>query len=116
MNNLKVLNGRLETITWGIILILLSVLMIIPGDQGNLFLLGTGVVFLGLNMARSALGISLNWFSITLGALALILGGLGVLWPVLGIKTHVKVDIFPLILLAVGLYLLIPAPKKEVSG
>lgn len=116
MNSLKVLNGRLEAIAWGMILILLSILMIIPGDQSNLFLLGTGVVFLGLNLARSAMGIPLNWFSITLGGLALVLGGLGVLWPVLGIRAHVKVDIFPIILLAVGLYLLIPAPRKEVSG
>ncbi len=116
MNNLKALNGRLEAIAWGIILILLSILMVVPGDQGNEFVLGTGVVFLGLNLARSMMGIPLNWFSITLGGLALLLGGLGVLWPVLGIKAHVKVDIFPLILLAIGLYLLIPAPKQQTSG
>ena len=56
MNDLKVLNGRLEAIAWGFILILLSILMVIPGNQDNLFLLGIGVTFLGLNLARSAKG------------------------------------------------------------
>ena len=58
----------------------------------------------------------MNGFSITLGALALVLGALSLMWPLLGVKAHVRVDIFPIILLAVGLYLLIPWPKKEITG
>jgi hypothetical protein len=116
MNNLQVLNQRYEAIAWGAIFILLGFLMFIPGDQNNVFVLGIGIILLGLNLARSLTRIAVNWFTVIIGAMALMLGGLSLLWPVLGIKAHYQVDIFALIVLAIGLYLLIPAPKKEISG
>ena len=116
MNNLKALNQRYESVAWGAIFILLATLMFIPGDQNNEFLLGVGIILLGLNLVRSIQNMAVNVFSTIIGAMALVVGAISVLWPILGIKAHYEVDIFAFILLAIGLYLLIPGPKKEISG
>ncbi len=116
MNEMKALNARYEVTAWGLIFLWLGILMIVPGDQGNLFVLGIGVILLTLNLARSARGIAMNWFSTILGALALGLGGIGLLWPWIGGGRHFEVDIFPIIMLVIGLYLLIPGQKKEHVG
>ena len=116
MNELNVLNQRYEAIAWGGIFILLGVLMFIPGDQNNVFVLGIGIILLVLNLARSLTQIAVNRFTVIIGAMALVLGGLSLLWPVMGNGTRFEVDIFPFIILAIGLYLLIPASKKEISG
>ena len=116
MNNLKVLDQRYETIAWGAIFITLSILMLIPGDQNNVFVLGVGVILLGLNLARRLSQVAVNWFTTALGAIALTLGGLSWLWPVIGNDTPFEVDIFPIIVLAFGLYLLLPGSKKGING
>ncbi len=115
MKNLSALNGRLEAAAWGAILILLSILMIIPGNQNNEFLLGIGIIFLGLNLVRRANQIAMNLFSVITGGIALVLGALSLAWPLLGIKAHIEADPFAILALAIGLYLLIPGPKKETS-
>ena len=116
MNKLNGLNHRYEAIAWGAIFILLGILMFVPGDQNNVFVLGIGVILLGLNLARSLTQIAVNRFTVIIGAMALVLGGLSLLWPMMGNGTRFEVDIFPFIILAIGLYLLIPGPKKEISG
>ena len=116
MNKLNVLNQRYEAIAWGGIFILLGILMFIPGDQNNVFVLGIGIILLGLNLARSLTQIAVNRFTVIIGAMALVLGGLSLLWPMMGNGTLFEVDIFPFIILAIGLYLLIPGPKKEITN
>ena len=116
MNNLQVLNQRYEAIAWGTIFILLGFLMFIPGDQNNIFVLGIGIILLGLNLARSLTQIAVNRFTVIIGVMALVLGGLSLLWPMMGNGTRFEVDIFPFIILAIGLYLLIPGPKTETHG
>ena len=116
MNNLKALDQRYETIAWGAIFILLSILMLIPGDQNNVFVLGVGLILLGLNLARRASQIAVNWFTVALGVIALALGGLSLLWPVIGNGGLFAVDIFPILVLAFGLYLLLPGSKEEITG
>jgi hypothetical protein len=115
MNDMKVLNQRYETIAWGAIFTLLATLMFIPGDQDNVFLLGIGVILLVLNLARSIKRMTVNLFTTIIGVMALVVGGISVLWPILGIKAHYQVDVFSLIVLAFGLYLLIPGSRKETS-
>jgi hypothetical protein len=116
MNDLKALNQRYETITWGAIFTWLAVLMFIPGDQDNWFLLGTGVILLALNLRRRAVQIATNLFSTIVGVMALVAGGISLLWPFLGIEAHYEVGFFPFLILACGLYLLIPGQKEDASG
>ena len=84
--------------------------MIIPGDQIGIFMLGTGFVFLGLNVVRRMSDIPVNAFSITMGILALGLGAYVLVRPLFNLP-HFSVDFIPLVLIVIGLYVLIPHPK-----
>ena len=114
MKDIRVRNKRYAAIAWGSLFLLLGILMLIPGDQNGIFILGAGVILLGLNLARSLSGIRVSAFSITLGALAVVLGLYALLRPLLG-APHIEVDIIPLVLIVVGLYVLIPGPKRAGS-
>ena len=115
MNEVRMLNRRYAAAAWGALFILLGILLIVPGDQNAAFVIGCGIVLLGLNLARAIHRIPVNVFSTTLGFLALCLGGLGLIGPVLGIP-HFEIPLIPAGLLIVGLYLLIPRPKPMEAG
>jgi hypothetical protein len=110
------LDNRLQTVTWGIIIILFGGLSLIPGDQANIFVLGIGIVLLGLNLLRFIKRIPVNTFSIVLGMVALSLGGIASLRSILGWKFQVDLPLFPLLLIAFGLYLLLPSSKEKEDG
>lgn len=114
--NAKNLDSRLETGAWGIIIILLGGLSLVPGDQTSLFVLGLGIILLGLNLLRYINRIPTNGFSILLGTIALILGGVASLRSILAWQVHFEISLFPILLIAFGLYLLIPSPKKKEHG
>jgi hypothetical protein len=115
MNDNRNLNKRYAIAAWGALFLLLGALMVVPGDQSNLFVLLSGIVLLGLNLARVLSKIAINPFSITLGFLALGLGAVGLLGPALHIP-HFEIPFVPLVLLVFGLYLLIPGPRQKASG
>ena len=115
MNDTQTLNKRYAVIAWGALSVLLGTLMIVPGDQGNLFIFMSGIVLLVLNLARSLGRLAVNPFSTTLGFLALGLGSLGLLWPVFDLPPF-EISLVPLGLLALGLYLLIPGPRPAQPG
>jgi hypothetical protein len=112
----KNLDSRLQTVAWGIIIILFGGLRLVPGDQTNLFVLGIGITLLGLNLLRYVNQIPVNGFSTALGIVTLILGGVASLRPMLGWKTHLELPLFPILLIVFGLYLLIPSPKQNGNG
>jgi hypothetical protein len=110
MNDIKSLNKRYAAIAWGTLFLWLGILMIIPGNQDPIFVLGAGSILLGLNLARLVSGIPLSAFSITLGCLAFGLGLLAILRPILNIPPF-ELPFFPTVLIIIGLYVLIPGPK-----
>jgi hypothetical protein len=114
MDNWKVLDRRYETIAWGIGFIWIGILGIIPGNQNSIGLLSIGLILLGLNLARFLSRIPTNNFTTVLGILASLLGLVMLLRPVLNIPPF-EVDLFPLVLIVVGLYILIPDPKRKKS-
>ncbi len=115
MSQTKELVNRYAAIAWGILFLWLGVLSVIPGDQTGLFMLGAGFIFLGLNLARRMGNIPVNAFSLILGILALAVGVYVLLRPLLNLP-HFEIDIIPLGLIVLGLYILIPHPKyKEAS-
>lgn len=73
----KALNGRLEAFGWGLFLIMIGGLALIPDEQipNGVWSVGVGLIMLGLNGARYYYGIKLSGFTTVLGLLAL-LGGL----------------------------------------
>ena len=70
------LNKRLEAIAWGLFLVMIGCLWLIPNEQvpEGTWLIGVGMIMLGLNIARYFKGIKMSGFTIFLGVLALIIG------------------------------------------
>jgi hypothetical protein len=92
----QALDKRLDAIGWGLFLIMLGGLWLAP--EGTIpesaWLIGTGVIILGLSVVRYLNGIEVSWFWIGLGILAL---GTG-LSALLGLN----LPIFPILLIIAG--------------
>ena len=70
------MNKRLESVGWGLFLIMLGGFMFIPDStvSKGLWSIGIGLIFLGLNAARYFNGIRMGGFTTFLGILSLIGG------------------------------------------
>jgi len=112
MNDKKSLNRRYVTIAWGSLFLWLSILMIVPGNQSPTFVLGAGIILLGLNLARLFSRITVSPFSIILGCLACGLGLVAMFRTALNIPPF-ELPFLPSVLIVIGLYMLIPGPKKQ---
>ena len=70
------LNKRLEDSGWGFFLLMMGTLLLLPSElvpQG-VWLIGAGLIMLGLNFVRSINGISPSRFTVGLGIVSLLLG------------------------------------------
>jgi hypothetical protein len=95
------LNKRLETIAWGLFLIMLGGFMLIPETtiKKGFWSIGVGLIMLGLNAVRYTYKIKMSGFTTILGILSLVAGVLELL-GVMGME-----GAFLLIIL--GAYLLV---------
>ena len=95
------LNKRLETVFWGLFLIMLGGWMFIPKETApkGLWSIGVGLLLLGLNGARYYLKIRMSGFTTVLGILSLI-GG------IIEIVGAVNMD-GAILLLILGAYLIL---------
>ena len=109
----KKIDGRLQTAAWGIIIVLYGGLCLVPGNQTSLFVLGIGIVLLGLNLLRYINNIHINGLSTAFGMVSLILGGVAFIRPMLGWKNPLELSFFPILLIVFGLYLLIPTSNHK---
>jgi len=104
MDNTRKLNRNLETMAWGALFIwwgLTELFQFLPHGTGAI---GIGLIFLGLNVARSLKGIPTSGFSTTLGILALVLGGLELAGSLLALPFDIPV--FAILLIVLGMILL----------
>ena len=104
MDNTRKLNRNLETMAWGTLFIwwgITELFQFLPHGTGAI---GIGLIFLGLNMARSLNGIPTSGFSTTLGILALVLGGLELAGSLLALPFDIPV--FAILLIVLGVILL----------
>ena len=71
------LNKRLETMAWGLFLIMLGGFAFVPDDTipGGVWSIGVGVIMLGLNLARYLNKIKMSGFTTFLGVVSVV-GGL----------------------------------------
>jgi len=71
------LNKRLETMAWGLFLIMLGGFAFVPDDAipGGVWSIGVGVIMLGLNLARYLNKIKMSGFTTFLGIISVV-GGL----------------------------------------
>ena len=105
-----VLNKRLEAIGWGLFLIMIGGIWLVPDEQvpQGTWLIGAGLIMLGLNGVRYLNGIKMSGFTIVLGILALAaaLGGL----------FGVKLPLFAVLLILIGASIILkPLIEKKQS-
>lgn len=110
-DDIKNLNERYGTFAWGIFFILTGIIIFIPGDQNNEFLVGIGIILLGLNLVRYIYKIPTNIMTIIFGMMSLVLGIVPLLRRVLNFPKF-EVDLFPILLVIIGLYFLVSAIKR----
>jgi hypothetical protein len=68
------LDRRLEGIAWALFLIMIGGLLLLPSVAGGVWLIGAGLIMIGLNVTRYASGIPIRTFSAALGGLAVLVG------------------------------------------
>ncbi len=104
MENTRTLNRNLETAAWGALFIwwgITELFQFLPHGTGAI---GIGLIFLGLNVARSLNGIPTSGFSTTLGILALVLGGLELAGSAL--RLPFELPVFAILLIVLGAIML----------
>jgi hypothetical protein len=101
------LNKRLEAIAWGLFLIMIGGIWLLPeAVPEGAWLLGVGVIMLGLNGVRKLYGIKMSGFTIFLGIVASCIG--------IGALFGVDLPIFPILIILWGLSVVLePFFKKK---
>ena len=95
------LNKRLEQIGWGLFLIMIGGIALVPDQQvpAGTWLIGAGLIMLGLNVARYFNRLPLSGFTLTLGTLAIIMGASDFF--------GVDLPFFPILLIVIGASILL---------
>ena len=86
---------RLDVLGWGIFFLMTGALMLFPSLPEGTWLVGLGVLLLGLAAVRVALGLAIEWFGVILGTGALVAG--------FGTIAGIYIPVFALFLVACGL-------------
>lgn len=92
--NTQTLDRQLDGIGWALLLIMIGGLWLIPNVSGGVWLIGAGLILLGINGVRYFNGIRMHTFPSLLGAVALVLG--------VAVLLGWHVDVFPVLLIVVG--------------
>jgi cytosine/uracil/thiamine/allantoin permease len=99
------LNHRLETMSWGLFLVMLGGFALFRSVPEGTWLIGAGVIMLGLNAVRLLLGIRISWFTVILGTVALLSG--------LGSVYGVDLPVGPLLIILIGLAIIVRALDRS---
>jgi len=95
----------LTTVAWGLFFVLIGGAWMYGQaygvDTGWIIAIGVGLILIGLNIARTGIGVRMGRFSLGIGILALVIG--------LAQYAGLKVDIIPLIIILIGLFILAEA-------
>jgi len=106
----QALNKRLETIGWGLFLIMLGGIALVPKDvvREGVWSIGVGLIMLGLNAARYLNGIKMSGFTLFLGALALFTG--------IGEFLGIALPVFEILLILIGLNIIVKPLLEKRKG
>lgn len=92
----RAVSRRLDELAWALFLILVGAIWLLPAGtvpEGT-WLVGAGLILLGINAVRSLRGIKMSGFGIVLGVLALVAG--------LGHLAGVNVPVFAILFIVIG--------------
>jgi len=92
----EALNRRLESVGWGLFLIICGALWLIPDQRvpEGTWLIAAGIIMLGVNVVRYLNAIKLSWWSMLLGFLAVVFG--------VGSFMGFDLPFFPILVILVG--------------
>ncbi len=107
----KTMNRNFEVIAWGALFIWWGISVLIPSLPNGSTALGTGIILIGVNLARKLSGIPANGFSTTVGILALIWGGLELVGVLVNLPFELPV--FAILLIALGVIVLVPGLRTR---
>jgi hypothetical protein len=110
MENTRKLNLDFEVIAWGAFLILWGITAMFKSLPDGTGAIGIGLILIGLNVVRSWAGRPISAFTTTFGILAFLLGGLELARPYLHLSF--ELPIFPIVLLALGVLILVRELRK----
>jgi hypothetical protein len=92
--------GSPRGVAWGLFLLAIGIVVVVPGEQDDLLLAAIGAIMLALNLARALLSIPVSWLTTILGAVAVVAGlssafgfpvpWFGVVFILLGIAVGVR--------------------------
>lgn len=103
MTHTRTLHRNFETIAWGLLFILWGITVLFDFLPGGVGIVGTGLILLGLNAARSLNGIPTKAGTTILGILALVWGGLELARPILHLPFELSGwVIFAILLIVLG--------------
>jgi len=110
MDAARLVNRNLEAVAWGVFFVWWGIIELIPSMPHGIGAIGIGLIFLGLNAARSMAGQPTSNLTFALGILALVLGGLELSDSLLALPFELPV--FPILLVMLGGLLLIREAGK----
>ena len=99
------LNKRLETIGWGLFLIMLGGFALVPSVPSGTWLIGAGLIMLGLNVVRLVVGIRASGFTLILGTIALLSG--------IGSVYGIDIPVGALLIILIGLAIIVRALRPR---
>ena len=111
MNTTKSINRNFEVIAWGALFIWWGITVMVPSLPNGTTAFGTGLILIGVNIARKLAGIPVNGFSTTIGVLALVWGGLELVGVLVSLPF--ELPIFAILLIVLGLIILAPELRMK---
>lgn len=100
-------NRRLEEIGWALFLILIGALLLLPEGlvPEGVWLVGAGLIMIGMNVARHLSGVRISGFTAILGLVALAVG--------ISAIAGIDLPVFAILLVAVGAEILYSATRRQ---
>jgi hypothetical protein len=106
MNTTKNLNRNFDAIGWGALFIWWGISVLVTSLPVGTVAIGTGVILIGVNVARKLSGVPISRFSTTVGILAFVWGVLELVGVLLGLPF--ELPIFAILLIVLGVIVLWP--------
>jgi hypothetical protein len=104
-------NRNFEAIGWGALFIWWGISLMVPSLPNGTSALGTGIILIGVNLARKLSGLPISGFSTTIGILALVWGGLEVVGVLVNLPF--ELPIFAILLIVLGVIVLTPGLARQ---
>jgi len=100
-------NRRLEETGWALFLIMIGALLLLPEGlvPDGTWLVGTGLIMIGMNVVRHLHGLRVSGFTAVLGLVALAVGVSAI--------AAVDLPVFPILLVAIGAHIVYNVTKRN---